>query len=105
MTDFVKCSDGLKENVANILWLEREIGIAGKGLSQKKVIYCHNNAGPQLPNIIPRMLHMLTTAHSPEGLIVLTLFPLYFRLSTGRLSNLPRITRLISSRASQVLFS
>ena len=32
---------------------------------------------------------------------VLILFPLYLRLSTERLSNLPRITRLISSRAKQ----
>lgn len=113
MTDFVKCSDGLKEKIANILWLAREIGIARKGLSQEKVIYYHNDVGPNLRSIhlmptakhCSRMLHVLTTAHSLEGLIVLTLFPLYFRLSTGRLSNLPRITRLISSRASQVLSS
>lgn len=57
MTDFVKCSDGLKEKIANILWLEREIGIAKKGLSQEKVIYYHNDVGPNL-----RSTHLMPTA-------------------------------------------
>lgn len=57
MTDFVKCSDGLKEKIANILWLAREIGIARKGLSQEKVIYYHNDVGPNL-----RSIHLMPTA-------------------------------------------
>ena len=59
MTDFVKCSDGLKEKIANILWLEREIGLARKGLSQEKVIYYHNDVAQHLHNtyLMPTAKH------------------------------------------------
>ena len=113
MTDFVKCSDALKEKIANILWLEREIGLARKGLSQEKVIYYHNDVGQHLRStyLMPTAKHCYTNVtytnycSQPRRSNSTISFPLYFRLSTERLSNLPRITRLISSRASQVLSS